>query len=142
MSIMLQRKRMSLSDVKIKFWIFSKRVGDAYSKIFPANDLGDYNGPLAGNRIQKVAKRFERKNMWQALLISALFTPVGWTIISQDSHNFLGWLAFLGGLSAIIFLFRKGIEHTEQTEKIQKEHEKRITDLEKQIAELQRMSKK
>jgi len=144
---------MPLSDLKIKLSIFGKHFDNGYDYFFPGNHPGDFNGPLSGNRAQKWARRVERKDMWQALILSAFMTPVGWTIIIEDSQNFLGWLAFIGGLVALTFLFRKGIENTEHREKIEKEHKeritylekehgKRITELEKQIAELQRKLEK
>ena len=137
MSVIIQRKRMPLSDLKVKFRIFSKRVSDGYYEFFPAQTPGDFNSSVGRYKAVKWLKFVEKKDKFFALFATLIATPVGWWGVFQNQYDIFAWLFVIWGALGAWILFAKTDENTiDNTEEISN-LKTEIREIKKHLKQLQ-----
>ncbi|MDH3676747.1 MAG: hypothetical protein OEQ12_00400 [Nitrosopumilus sp.] len=141
MSIITQRKKTPLRDLKIKLSYIPKYFDSLHASIYPRYNLGSFNSPIGRNTVVKAAENEENRSKFLGFLIGFLFVPVGMDMIFQNSQNWLGWsLVIFGGISAwssgaILYDKIKGNSKENQKLKFQ------VRDLEKRLAKLENQNR-
>lgn len=137
MSIIVQRKRISPSDLKIKLLVFFKKINIILDQMFPANTPGDYNSPLESNRAIRWVKRLDQKNKMYALIGALAISPVGWYSLGANPDSIFPWFFIVWGGLGILYLISRSDNHNEKLSKEISQLKNEIEEMKKQIRKLQ-----